>query len=67
MEYLGLAGPSEGHDVCSGDRAWVNGSRPESGDGAAFHPNLQGMRAVAGELYRALTGERPPDDPTVAP
>jgi lysophospholipase L1-like esterase len=47
VEYVPMLGVSTGHDACSGDQAWVNGLKPVPNDGAFFHPNAAGMRAVA--------------------
>jgi lysophospholipase L1-like esterase len=60
MSYVDLAAPSSGHDVCAGRAAWVNGYQAQFGLAADFHPFLRGMRAVAGELYRQITGEQAP-------
>ena len=38
---------SEGHDVCGGKAAWVNGARPKTRDGLLYHPNAAGERALA--------------------
>lgn len=54
VEFVSLRAMAEGHDACSGDRAWVNGSVPASNDGIFFHPRRAGMKAVAGELADAL-------------
>ena len=50
---------SEGHDVCAKGRAWVNGPRFRAGVAAPFHPKINGMRAVATEVFRQVTGEEP--------
>lgn len=52
-----------GHDVCAGERAWVNGSRNSIFVAAAFHPLRQGMNAVAREIYRTVTDKNPPRTP----
>ncbi len=57
--YLDLEKASEGHDVCAKGRAWVNGPQFRVGIAAPFHPKINGMRAVASELYREITGEEP--------
>lgn len=65
--YVDLVDASQGHDVCAGEQAWVNGPDSVSGYAAAFHPVLLGMRGAAAETYRALTGEAPPADETASP
>lgn len=57
--YVDLAAVSEGHDVCAKGRAWVNGPRFRAGVAAPFHPKINGMRAVAAEVYETITGEEP--------
>jgi lysophospholipase L1-like esterase len=46
---------SQGHDACSSD-PWVTGLTPAPGATgfAPYHPNLQGMTAIAGALDRLL-------------
>ena len=55
--YVDMEAVSEGHDVCAGGRAWINGPRFRNGIAAPFHPKVSGMRAVAAEVYRQITGE----------
>lgn len=43
------------HAVC-GNEPWVNGSSPEAGAGAAFHPTLAGAQATAQAIYRQING-----------
>lgn len=57
--YVDMEAVSEGHDVCAKGRAWVNGPRFRAGVAAPFHPKVNGMRAVAGEVYTMITGEEP--------
>ena len=57
--YVDMAAASEGHDVCAKGRAWVNGPRFRAGVAAPFHPKINGMRAVAAEVFRQVTGEEP--------
>lgn len=45
---------SEGHDVCTGRAAWVNGARPKTHDGLLYHPNGAGQRAVADAVVERL-------------
>lgn len=51
--YVDTFGPSRGHDVCAGRRAWVNG-RAGGPTAAAYHPFARGMAGVAREVYAAL-------------
>jgi lysophospholipase L1-like esterase len=57
--YVDMEAVSEGHDVCAKGRAWVNGPRFRAGVAAPFHPKINGMRAVASELFRQITGADP--------
>jgi lysophospholipase L1-like esterase len=52
--FVGVLGPSEGHDICAGADAWVNGfeARPEAG--ASYHPLASGQAAVAELVEQAL-------------
>ncbi len=58
--YVDLYPASEGHDICAGREAWVNGRRTDFGTAAAFHPFLAGMRETARVVYEAVTGETAP-------
>ncbi len=57
--YVDMAAVSEGHDVCAKGKAWVNGPRFRAGIAAPFHPKINGMRAVARQVYTSITGEKP--------
>ncbi|MFC7362118.1 SGNH/GDSL hydrolase family protein [Nocardioides astragali] len=57
--YVDVEAISEGHDVCAKGRAWVNGPRFRAGVAAPFHPKINGMRGVAAEVFRQVTGEDP--------
>ena len=57
--YVDMEAVSEGHDVCAKGRAWVNGPQFRPGVAAPFHPKVNGMRAVAVEVYGEITGEEP--------
>ena len=50
VEHLDVAAASNGHDVCAGAEAWVNGQRTEPGTALAYHPLAAGQQAVAGLL-----------------
>lgn len=58
---------SEGHDVCAGRDAWINGPQARPGIAAPFHPLLAGMRGVAEEVFAALTGDDAPEVETASP
>lgn len=57
--YVDMEAVSEGHDVCAKGRAWVNGPQFRPGVAAPFHPKVNGMRAVAVEVFGEITGEEP--------
>jgi len=57
--YVDMEAVSDGHDVCAKGRAWVNGPRFRAGIAAPFHPKINGMRAVATEVFRQVTGDDP--------
>ena len=46
--------PSDGHDVCAGKDAWINGVTQRPGVAAAYHPLRQGQAAVAELVEQAL-------------
>ena len=50
-----VLGPSEGHDICAGADAWVNGFEARSGVAAAYHPLAGGQAAVAELVEQALS------------
>ncbi len=45
--FVGVLRPSEGHDICAGADAWVNGFETRPGVAAAYHPLASGQAAVA--------------------
>jgi len=45
--YVDVAEASEGHDICAGDDAWVNGSQTDLSRAIAFHPFAEEQQAVA--------------------
>ncbi|SEC60068.1 GDSL-like Lipase/Acylhydrolase family protein [Nocardioides exalbidus] len=57
--YVDMEAVSDGHDVCAGGRAWINGPRFRIGVAAPFHPKINGMRAVAATVYEQVTGDEP--------
>ncbi len=54
--FIDLDGASRGHDACAGAQAWINGRTLDPFRAANFHPFLRGMRGMAQEVYRQLTG-----------
>lgn len=65
--YVDVEEASEGHDVCAGRDAWINGPQAQPGVAAPFHPVLAGMRGVADEVFRAVTGDEAPETETASP
>lgn len=65
--YVDVEEASEGHDVCAGKDAWINGPQARPGVAAPFHPLLAGMRGVAEQVYAEVTGEEAPDTETAYP
>jgi lysophospholipase L1-like esterase len=58
--YVDMYPVSEHHDACAGPDAWVNGSEIEPLRAANFHPFAKGMRNIAQETYRQMTGQPAP-------
>ena len=52
--YVEVLGPSDGHDICAGAEAWVNGFTARPGVAAAYHPLARGQAAVAELVEEAL-------------
>jgi lysophospholipase L1-like esterase len=52
--YVEVLGPSEGHDICAGKDAWVNGFANRPGVGAPYHPLAAGHAGVAELVEEAL-------------
>lgn len=65
--YVDVVQASKGHDVCAGKAAWINGPEMRPGIAAPFHPLLQGMRGVAGEVFAQITGDEAPQSERAAP
>ncbi len=65
--YVDLDEASAGHDVCAGREAWINGPEAQPGIAAPFHPVLAGMRGVAEEVFRTVTGDEAPETETASP
>lgn len=56
--FVSLREMSEGHDVCSGDDAWVNGLENSATEGVNLHPRPAAMKAVAEHLAEVLASDR---------
>lgn len=57
VPFVDMYTASQGHDVCSGDAAWVNGiANSPTGDGAFLHPTAAGMTAVLEALEQSVEG-----------
>ena len=53
VEYIDVLAASEGHDICAGKDAWVNGIGPAD-RAATMHPFAEEQAAVAKMLVDAL-------------
>jgi lysophospholipase L1-like esterase len=54
VTFIDVLGPSEGHDICAGDDAWVLGSADRPNAGIAYHPLVVEQRAVADLVVDAV-------------
>lgn len=52
--FVDVLAPSEGHDICAGADAWVNGITARPGVAAPYHPLAEGQAAVADLVVRTL-------------
>lgn len=52
--YVDVEAASEGHDVCAGEEAWVNGTQTDLSQAIAFHPFAVEQEAVAQLVAEAL-------------
>ncbi len=52
--FVDVLGPSEGHDICAGAEAWVQGFEAEVGVATSYHPLASGQAAVAELVEQAL-------------
>lgn len=55
-EYVDLVAASEGHDVCAGDEAWINGIGSPTDQAASMHPFANEQEAVAKLVAEAFEG-----------
>ncbi len=53
--FVDVLAASDGHDVCAGDRAWVNGPDQTEGVALPFHPFQAEQDAVGGLIAKAAT------------
>lgn len=58
--YVSMWRASIGHDACSGGVSWVNGAKIDLLRAMSFHPFAKGMKGIARETYRQLTGNSAP-------
>jgi hypothetical protein len=54
--YVDLSGPSEGHDICADDDAWVNGLVSDE-RAMGLHPFAEEQQAVADLVVAAVTDD----------
>ena len=54
-EFLDLHPVARGHEICS-DEPWVNGRTTDQSRALAYHPFVEGQRAVAAEVAALLRG-----------
>jgi lysophospholipase L1-like esterase len=52
--FVDVLAASEGHDICAGADAWLNGFQNRPGVAAAYHPLARGQAAVAELVEQAL-------------
>jgi lysophospholipase L1-like esterase len=52
--FVDVLGPSEGHDICAGAEAWVQGFEAKPGVATSYHPLASGQAAVAELVEKAL-------------
>jgi lysophospholipase L1-like esterase len=54
VDYVDMLAASEGHDICAGEDAWVNGVGGPTDQAAGMHPFAEEQQAVADLLAEAL-------------
>ena len=54
VTYVDVLDASDGHDICAGDKAWVNGGTTLPGVATGYHPFVRGQRAIADLVLAAL-------------
>ncbi len=57
-KYLDLFKPSEGHDVCAKDKAWIQGAEVDLMKAASYHPRAEEQTAVADLLVKLVSGSK---------
>ncbi len=55
-KYLDVFKPSEGHDVCAKDKAWIQGQQTDPLKAASYHPRAEEQTAVADLLVKLVSG-----------
>lgn len=64
VTYVGMYPASRGHTACAPKRrAWVNGQHTDLLRAASYHPFGRGMRGIARQVYRKITGSAPANVP----
>ena len=59
--FVGMYPASRGHTACAPKhRAWVNGQYTDLLRAASYHPFGRGMRGIARQVFRRITGDEPP-------
>jgi lysophospholipase L1-like esterase len=53
--YVDMYAASQGHDVCAGKAAWVNGVRTDTNRAASLHPFAEEQQAVAERIAGIVT------------
>ncbi len=54
--FIDLADASDGHDICAGSDAWVQGTQSDLSKAIAFHPFADEQQAVADLIVESLNG-----------
>ena len=55
VTFVDVHAASAGHEICTGDDAWLNGT-PATDAAAAYHPFASGERAIADLVLAAVPG-----------
>ncbi|MBJ7358548.1 SGNH/GDSL hydrolase family protein [Nocardioides sp.] len=56
VRYVDMLAASEGHDICAGEDAWVNGVGGSTDEATGMHPFAAEQEAVAALVVEALEG-----------
>ena len=52
--FVDVLGASDGHDICAGSDAWVNGAQDMPGEAVVYHPFRSEQEAIAQLVVDAL-------------